>query len=1069
MKITIYLSKQGYDKKPDKAAGIIKTISSYDLVDIEIEELYRQLSNGHFIHAECGYSSSNNGSNCYTFKKQFLKQTQIMQIDFDYKFKDTKPTGEIVEKEYKDDEMPQWNEKLLSNLKYINSQGKEIDISPTFWMESFSAHKVTEKKIVGNSVHLFYVFNDPIYNIYDFEKTSISIIYSVYNALKYNGYNIPLEKERCPFDPVSTDMFQGIWGSYGKGHGYTGKTYFWDEFKNAYKKEFKDFIFQVKTNEMNEATQDDIKRTIEAYSTVKTIDDIDIDKCQFIKYKKYFGHEEGFHIMSVLKHEYSLIEDNVNNRQSLCYQVCKKLLLGHCNDFFDGNEDNFYHEYKRCKIYNKKGTSDAAYLSHVIKLIGDTGALPIIEYKEKDEKYDKTIQLTKNEYLSDKKDEILSLMNKDTINFLIADPGLGKTVFAKSLSGNTLIIELFNSIIQSEEKFSSDDFTKFYGDKYISEKNITRMNVCSANKFISWYKGDKDKNNNFYRNIYDFDDKCLFDNIILDESHLLCLSNYRYDIMGETVQYIKKLKSDYPQTNIILMTGTPFGEELIFNELNTIKIESEPRYSKIFHMIQTSSVEGYIKELIKKTLGQGLRVFIPVDSENWFDTFIESCIDEGIITKDKTYYFNQPKNEEEIEKTILNTKLIGDIKILGTSSYMSVGIDLEDWKTEFVTIIPTGSSVTGNFSGHEVSQFANRHRKQNLEVYYVITMNEANKVKPYLTKSCRALLNIKSDLLKTMYRRDPIVIKMPKYLSKSNDDSLEVNEDMFNIFVYYKDMKPIISHPMVIYEYMESNGWKCDWNVVENTHRGINTKEHREEEKKIGVSEFMKLMNIWNECNYPIIKVKESIQDEFEIIKHESEYSLFEVDSIEVGFTNYYAKNLLFNELLHLREYFTGRGTYNIIMDSFENDKINISFIDKTLLAIKLIINCNKSYLWDEISQKLGKFYNQYSKVENGVYKDNKKEFENQRDKIIQEIWDSLSQNIEDETLKRIFQTNYNNITDNLITDFMDGIKLVQTMYLEKQSIVKKINGKSERITVYSWNENKLERYEIRDDKKGKK
>lgn len=1065
MKVRLYLSKQGYDKKPDKSAGMIKTANSYELVDIEVEELYKKLANGHFMHAECGYSKSNNGSSAYTFKKQFLKQTQIMQIDFDYKFKDTKPTGEIVIKDYKPEEMPSWNQELLSNLKYTNSQGIEIDISPTFWMESFSAHKQTEKKIVGNSVHLFYVFEDPIYNIYDFEKTAVSIIYAVYNALKSKGYEIPLEKERCPFDPVSVDMFQGIWGSYGNGHGYIGKTYFWDEFKNAYKKEFKEFIFQVKSDEMNEATEEEIRRTISAYSTVKTIDDIDINKCQYIKYKKYFGHEEGFHIMSVLKHEYSLIEEGVNNNQSLCYQVCKKLLLGHCNDFFDCDEENFYREYKRCKIYNKKGTKEAAYMSHVIKLIGDTGAIPLIEYKKEEEQDRNTIHLEKNEYLSDKKDEILSLLDKDKINFLIAAPGLGKTVFAKSLVGNTLIIELFNSIIQSEEKFSSDEFEKFCGNHYISDKNISRMNVCSANKFVSWYKGDDVQKS--YNRFYDFDDIRLFKNVILDESHLLCLSNYRYDIMGETVEFIKKLKIDYPSTNIILMTGTPFGEEIIFDNLNVIKIDAERRYIKKFHMIQTSSIEGYMKELIKDTLKKGLRVFIPVDSENWFDTFIDCCIEDGIITKDKTYYFNQPKNEEETERSILNTKLIGDIKILGTSSYMSVGIDLEDWRSEFVTIIPSGASATGNFSGIQVEQFANRHRKQNLEVYYVISMSESNTIKPVITSSCRALLNIKNDLLKAMYRTNPIVIKMPQYLIK-NDNSLEVNQDMFNVFVYYKDMVPIISHPKVIYEYMESIGWDCDWNSVENTHRGIDTKEHKEAEKRIGVSEFMKVIDEWNESNYPIINVKDSIQSDFEMIKHHNGESLFDIDSIEVGFTNYYAKNKLFGMFLNLREYLTGYGTYNLIKDSYENDKINISFIERTLLAIKIVTNCSKNGLWEEISNTLADFYNQYSTIDNGIHKDNKKQFEAAKNNIIQGIWDKLSERIDDDMLKLAFQSNYQNVTENLITDFMEGIKLVCTMYLDKKSVQKKINRKNIRVTIYSWSDDTLSKYEIRDDKRTK-
>ena len=1060
MEIKLYLSKQGYDEKPKESAGMIKQVKSYELVNIDIEELYKKLANGHFIHHECGYSKANNNKSFDTFKKIYLKQAQIMQLDFDYKLKDTNKKGEVIEKYYEPNEMPDWNEELLSNLKFKNSNGYEIDISPTFWMESFSAHKHTDQKIVGNSIHMFYAFYDPIESVIDYEKIAITITYAVYIALKTKGYNIPLEHERCPFDKISYDMFQGIWGSYGQKHHFNGNLYFWDELIKSYKPEFKEYMYQVSKDEIEEATDDDIKRTISAYSTVKTIDDIDISKSQYLKYKQYFGHMEGFHIISVLKHEYSKIEEGVNSKQSLCYQVCKKLLLGHCNDFFDENENAFYYEYKRCKAYKKRGSDDAAYLSHVIKLVGDTGAIPMIEYKQENKKTDNIIKLDKNEYLSDKKNEILNLLDKDKINFLIAAPGLGKTVFAKSFEGKTLIIELFNSIIKSEEKFDSSEFTKYCDDNYIDDSKVNRLSVCSANKFVSWYK-TKDK-----YNFNDFIDNIPFDNIILDESHLLCLSNYRYDVMGDTVKYIKKLKCEYPETNLIMMTGTPFGEHYIFDNLNTITIESESRYNKEFNMIQTSSIEGYIRELIKDSLNKGFRIFIPVDSENWFDTFIDSLVEEKIISKDKCYYFNQPKNKEETEQYILNTKLIGDIEILGTSSYMSVGIDLEDWKTEFITIVPSGASVSGNFSGIEVEQFANRHRKQNLKVYYVISKNENNNKKPVFSNSCRALLNIKNDLLKSIYRTNPIVIKIPQYLITDNDERLCVHEDRYNTYVYYKDMKPIISHPMIIYEYMQLMGWKCEWKNIDNVHRGIDTKEHRDIEKANGVREFMSLLEEWAECNYPIIKIKESIQQEFEIIKHKTNYTLFDYDSIEVGFTNYYAKNTLFKVLLNIREYLTGKGTYNLIKDSYSNGKINMSFIDRNLLAIKIINNYNKIGIWKDISDKLSTFYNNYSNYEHCVHKDNKKEFEESQNTLIQNIWDELSSKVEDEILLMAFKSNYNNVTDSIIDNFMDGIKLIQTMYLEKKTFQTKIKGKKINANTYQWNDKKLDKYELRIDKK---
>ena len=1058
MNIRLYLSKQGYNSKPTSAAGIIKTFRTYELVDIDVESLYKALYNGHYVHPECGYSKSNSGSNSLTFKKQLLVQTQLICVDFDYKIKETKNDGTVITREFSPNEMPDWNDELLSNLTFTGANGQVVDISPTFWMESFSAHTSTDKKAVANSVHLFYVFKTPIDNADNFKKVSAAVIYTIWKALKQHGYDIPVEVGRCPFDPVSIDMFQGYWGSYEKNKGFTGKLQDPYLFLNVYDDKMIDCLFPRDNAQTEELTKEEIQKAIVAYSEVKSLDDIDISKCQYIKYKEYFGHQEGFHIMSALKHEYAKIEgiESINSRQSLCYQVCKKLLLGHCNDFFDGNEDAFYREYRRCKMYTKKGTNEAAYLNHVIRLIGDTGAIPVIDYDTSTLPEGNVISLKDNEYLLDRKDDIVGMFDDSKVNFIIAQPGLGKTVFAKSFGKRTLIIELFNSIISSEEKFSTSEFAKFKDDHYISEDEVCDLNVCSANKFVSWCKSTD--------MTCRYDGQCLFDTIILDESHLLCLSNYRYDVMGETVSWLKAMKAFYPSTNIIIMTGTPFGEDVIFPDLNTITINSKPRYTNMFYMIQTTSIVGYMKELIKTTLSRGLRVFIPVDSENWFDTFIESCVKDGIISKDKTFYFNQPKNKEDIERSILDTKLIGDIKILGTSSYMSVGIDIEDWKTSFVTIVPSGVAISGNFSGIEVQQFANRHRKQALEVHYVISKSEDNMVKPTYMRSCRALLNIKCGLLQKMYRTNPIVIKIPRYLI-SEGNQLEVQQDMLDIYCYYKDMKPVISHPVSIYEYMQSQGWQCEWKEVDHPERGLDTKEHRDREKEEGLQQFMELIEEWRTCNYPMINVKDSLGDTFKVTQKRKEGTLFDVESLDVEFTNYYAKNTLFGKFLNIREWLTSNGTYNLIMDAQDDGKINMGFIDRTLLSVKIINSCCKTGLWANIYDKLKDYYSMYSTADTGVHKNNKKEFKAGLNEIVQGIWDDLSSNVDDDILMLAFKNNYENVTESIADSFVDGIKLIQSMYVVKNTIQKKIKGKNTKVTIYEWNDRKLSRYEIRTDK----
>ena len=143
-----------------------------------------------------------------------------------------------------------------------------------------------------------------------------------------------------------------------------------------------------------------------------------------------------------------------------------------------------------------------------------------------------------------------------------------------------------------------------------------------------------------------------------------------------------------------------------------------------------------------------------------------------------------------------------------------------------------------------------------------------------------------------------------------------------------------------------------------------------------------------------------------------------------------------------------------------------MSFISRNLLAIKLINSYIQKGVWKTISDRLSEFYSDYSTIYNGVYSENKDEFQNRLDNTVQQIWDELSNNIDEEYLKMAFRINYNNVTENLISDFMEGIKLVQTMYLSKHTFQKKINDKNYKIAIYSWNNNKMAKYEIRNDKK---
>ena len=78
----------------------------------------------------------------------------------------------------------------------------------------------------------------------------------------------------------------------------------------------------------------------------------------------------------------------------------------------------------------------------------------------------------------------------------------------------------------------------------------------------------------------------------------------------------------------------------------------------------------------------------------------------------------------------------------------------------------------------------------------------------------------------------------------------------------------------------------------------------------------------------------------------------------------------------------------------------------------------------------------------------------------------SAAERIDGENLKLAFYTNYKGVTDSLIDGYMEGVKLIQSMYCEKITKQKKIDGKNTKVTYFKWDNNLLSKYEIRNDKK---
>lgn len=316
--------------------------------------------------------------------------------------------------------------------------------------------------------------------------------------------------------------------------------------------------------------------------------------------------------------------------------------------------------------------------------------------------YDAIYQLEDGQYIADGTDVLLSNLQKPgQKTLLIAEPGTGKTVFATNLMQHSklriLCIVPYISVIESKFKTlpPEADCQCCYG--------LTSYDVTASRNAVMTF--DK-----FSRMPMNDIDLC-FDLVVLDESHLLQMSAYRSLVPAECIDRLRDCK-----TPTVLMTGTPIAEHMFVSFTNKIMFKRHRATSKLFSLVVCNNpAEKFAQAVLHmaNAIRAGRKVIMPTNEGNSYVEKITAALQERLKRPVNWQYYKKEFADQAFMYEVNRRQTLGDIELLFCSSYLSVGVDINDLdKFDLV--------YTEDFTAHELEQFNNRLRNVDLASYYFI-------------------------------------------------------------------------------------------------------------------------------------------------------------------------------------------------------------------------------------------------------------------------------------------------------------------------------------------------------------
>lgn len=328
------------------------------------------------------------------------------------------------------------------------------------------------------------------------------------------------------------------------------------------------------------------------------------------------------------------------------------------------------------------------------------------------------LKLNSNEYLGMFDYKITEEFKSGKANLIISPPGTGKTEFVKKIAehDSVLLVLPYISVIDAKvikDNDLGDNFDVYYGDASTADLKKGRSAVMTVDKL-----GRLDVDDILYMYKY----------IIIDESHLLFTSSFRLEAMANALKNIKKIteagKFDDFAAKMVLMTGTPTGEEVYFNYydmLNVMKITKDESRTKSIEFVlcnDSQEMQALIANQIANAINNGKRVLYPTNSGDIQAHKLVGMVEHLLSRPVKWSYYKKSNSNSEMYESINDHATVGEYELILASNYLSVGIDIKDM-LDFEIIYDS------SFSGYEIEQFNCRLRNVDIISKIYIPVNDA--------------------------------------------------------------------------------------------------------------------------------------------------------------------------------------------------------------------------------------------------------------------------------------------------------------------------------------------------------
>lgn len=430
----------------------------------------------------------------------------------------------------------------------------------------------------------------------------------------------------------------------------------------------------------------------------------------------------------------------------------------------------------------------------------------------KESNNNKTYYIKANEYLGTIRYQLLRDIGRITL--LEAGAGVGKTEMVKQLvaEGKKIMMVMpFTSTIKSKVE-GDKNWGYSYGNKRVDLYNNRGVSL-TLDKFSRL-------------NLMEIKEAG-FEYIFIDESHLLFQSEYR-PVMPKVIEMIRN--TEIP---IILMSGTPVGETVFFEDivhLHVIKEDVRKKEFKVFLCDRPSDTLLYMCKSMAKDISEGRRVLFPSNRGTDFKEkiatlvryFLENeyfCFRIPIVN----YYKKSNLGEDFMDKVNME-KTIDNTDILMCSNYLSVGVDILD-RFEF------NIYFNDLLMPQEVEQFANRLRSHDL--YIKLFINRRNEAGDVLGVGSYHQMNFKLDddeikdvhsilkLCNGMIERNPIeykynsliasIIYNNKYIEYNDiENKYYLNEIAYKTIMFERKYREYVQQLPVLAKGMQGYGYEYD-------------------------------------------------------------------------------------------------------------------------------------------------------------------------------------------------------------------------------------------------------------------